>query len=102
MYFCLRVNHGYEYAETERGGEIPAQDTGGGAAARPAQNNQQMVMNAAGGQAVFEDEDEDLNRDWLDWSYIMCRFAVLLAIVYFYSTLGRFFMVFGFFFFIYL
>lgn len=65
------------------------------------QNNQQMVMNAAGGQAVFEDEEE-VNRDWLDWSYILCRFGMLVAIVYFYSTLGRFFMVFCFFFVVYL
>ncbi len=59
-------------------------------------------MNAGGG-AVFDDEDEDeANRDWLDWLYTLSRFAVLLSIVYFYSTLGRFMMVFGFFLFVYL
>ena len=97
---------GYQYGGQEESVEGRTDENAAVAAPRNAQNNQQqqqqMVMNAAGGQAVFEDEEEDLNRDWLDWSYVMCRFVVLLAIVYFYSTLGRFFMVFGFFFLIYL
>ena len=58
-------------------------------------------MNAQGGPVMDDDEDE-ANRDWLDWVYTLCRFMVLISIVYFYSTLGRFVLVFGFFFVVYL
>ncbi|XP_062860239.1 homocysteine-responsive endoplasmic reticulum-resident ubiquitin-like domain member 1 protein [Trichomycterus rosablanca] len=53
--------------------------------------NQNMRMNAQGG-AVVEDED-DVERDWLDWVYTASRFAVFLSIVYFYSSLSRFILV---------
>lgn len=68
---------------------------------RVGEANQQVRMNAGGGAPIDEDEDEG-NRDWLDWLYTLSRFAVLLSIVYFYSTLGRFMMVFGLFVFVYL
>jgi len=49
------------------------------------------------------DDDEDAaNNDWLDWVYTFCRFSVLLSVIYFYSTIGRFIMVFGFFVLMYL
>ena len=64
--------------------------------------NQQIRMNAQGG-AVFDDDDEENpNRDWLDWLYTLSRFGVLLAIVYFYSTFSRFLLVFTFFTMVYL
>jgi hypothetical protein len=66
------------------------------------ERNQPMVMNAAGEAVMDEDDDENANRDWLDWLYTLSRFGVLLSIVYFYSTFGRFLMVLGFFMFIYL
>ncbi|XP_072550956.1 homocysteine-responsive endoplasmic reticulum-resident ubiquitin-like domain member 1 protein [Salminus brasiliensis] len=53
--------------------------------------NQNLRMNAQGGP-VMEDED-DMERDWLDWVYTVCRFAVFLSIVYFYSNLSRFILV---------
>lgn len=53
--------------------------------------NQNMRMNAQGGPVV-EDED-DVERDWLDWVYTASRFAVFLSIVYFYSSLSRFILV---------
>ncbi|KAB5574863.1 hypothetical protein PHYPO_G00214030 [Pangasianodon hypophthalmus] len=53
--------------------------------------NQNMRMNAQGGP-VMEDE-EDVERDWLDWVYTASRFAVFLSIVYFYSNLSRFILV---------
>lgn len=53
--------------------------------------NQNMRMNAQGGP-VMEDE-EDMERDWLDWIYTASRFAVFLSIVYFYSNLSRFILV---------
>ena len=65
-----------------------------------AAQNQPMVMNAAGGQAM--DDDDDFNRDWLDIVYIATRFSLMMAIVYFYSTPGRFFVVAFFSIFIYL
>ena len=49
-------------------------------------------MNAQGGM-VMDDDDENMNRDWLDWMYTLSRVAVLLSIVYFYSTFTRFVLV---------
>ncbi|XP_045064597.1 homocysteine-responsive endoplasmic reticulum-resident ubiquitin-like domain member 2 protein [Coregonus clupeaformis] len=57
---------------------------------RPANPN--IQMNAQGGAVLDEDE---LNRDWLDWMYTVSRAAILLSIVYFYSSFGRFVMVIG-------
>lgn len=57
---------------------------------RPANPN--IQMNAQGGAVLNEDE---LNRDWLDWMYTVSRAAILLSIVYFYSSFGRFIMVIG-------
>lgn len=57
---------------------------------RPA--NQNLQMNAQGGAMLNEDE---INRDWLDWLYTISRAAILLSIVYFYSSFGRFVMVIG-------
>jgi hypothetical protein len=59
-----------------------------------------QVMNAQGG-VVFDDDEDEGNRDWLDWIYTFSRLAVLLGIVYFYSTVSRFFLVFSFFFMVY-
>ncbi|XP_070995830.1 homocysteine-responsive endoplasmic reticulum-resident ubiquitin-like domain member 2 protein isoform X1 [Oncorhynchus clarkii lewisi] len=57
---------------------------------RPANPN--IQMNAQGGAVLNEDE---LNRDWLDWMYTVSRAAILLSILYFYSSFGRFVMVIG-------
>ncbi|XP_043364683.1 homocysteine-responsive endoplasmic reticulum-resident ubiquitin-like domain member 2 protein isoform X3 [Dermochelys coriacea] len=54
--------------------------------------NQNVQMNAQGGPVVNE---EDFNRDWLDWMYTFSRAAILLSIVYFYSSFSRFIMVMG-------
>lgn len=54
--------------------------------------NENVQMNAQGGPVLNE---EDLNRDWLDWVYTLSRAAVLLSIVYFYSSFSRFIMVMG-------
>lgn len=51
-----------------------------------------IQMNAQGGAMLNEDE---LNRDWLDWLYAVSRAGVLLSIVYFYSSFSRFVMVVG-------
>lgn len=66
----------------------PAQD---GAFINPGEANQNLRMNAQGGP-VMED-DEDMERDWLDWLYSTARFSVLLMIVYFNSNLSRFLLV---------
>ncbi len=63
--------------------------------------DQQIRMNAQGGPVV-DDDEENVNRDWLDWVYTFSRFTVLISIVYFYSTLGRFVIVFGLFFLLYM
>ncbi|XP_051928568.1 homocysteine-responsive endoplasmic reticulum-resident ubiquitin-like domain member 2 protein [Hippocampus zosterae] len=52
--------------------------------------NPEVEMNAQGGEILNE---EDLNRDWLDWVFTFSRAAVLLSIVYFYSSFSRFLMV---------
>ncbi|XP_017902629.1 PREDICTED: homocysteine-responsive endoplasmic reticulum-resident ubiquitin-like domain member 2 protein isoform X2 [Capra hircus] len=57
---------------------------------RPVNDNVQM--NAQGGPVLNE---EDFNRDWLDWMYTFSRAAILLSIVYFYSSFSRFIMVMG-------
>ncbi|XP_031612563.1 homocysteine-responsive endoplasmic reticulum-resident ubiquitin-like domain member 2 protein [Oreochromis aureus] len=51
-----------------------------------------IQMNAQGGAVLNDDE---MNRDWLDWLYTLSRVAVLLSIVYFYSSFSRFAMVVG-------
>ncbi|XP_064191513.1 homocysteine-responsive endoplasmic reticulum-resident ubiquitin-like domain member 1 protein [Anguilla rostrata] len=66
----------------------------------PGGANPNLRMNAQGGP-VMEDE-EDGNRDWLDWAYTAARFTVFLSIVYFYSTLSRFVLVMSSLFFMYL
>ncbi|XP_006005687.1 homocysteine-responsive endoplasmic reticulum-resident ubiquitin-like domain member 1 protein [Latimeria chalumnae] len=53
--------------------------------------NQNLRMNAQGGPLM--DEDEDVNRDWLDWMYTFARVSIFLSILYFYSSVGRFIMV---------
>lgn len=52
--------------------------------------NAEVQMNAQGGEVLNDDE---LNRDWLDWVYTFSRAAILLSIVYFYSSFSRFVMV---------
>uniref|UniRef100_H2L3Z6 Homocysteine-inducible, endoplasmic reticulum stress-inducible, ubiquitin-like domain member 1 n=1 Tax=Oryzias latipes TaxID=8090 RepID=H2L3Z6_ORYLA len=66
----------------------PVQDA---AFINPAEANQNMRMNAQGG-AVVEDE-EGVERDWLDHLYSAARLGVLLVIVYFNSSLSRFLLV---------
>ena len=44
-------------------------------------------MNAQGG---MEEDDEEEQRDWLDYIYVFFRFLVLVSIVYFYSSASRF------------
>ncbi|KAL4657037.1 homocysteine-responsive endoplasmic reticulum-resident ubiquitin-like domain member 1 protein [Arapaima gigas] len=57
----------------------------------PAGGNQNLRMNAQGGPVM--EEEEDMERDWLDWLYTAARLAVLLSIVYFYSSISRFVLV---------
>ncbi|XP_073438407.1 homocysteine-responsive endoplasmic reticulum-resident ubiquitin-like domain member 1 protein isoform X1 [Dendrobates tinctorius] len=61
------------------------------AAVNPAANPN-LRMNAQGG---LVEEEDDLNRDWLDWVYTAARFSIFLSILYFYSSLSRFMMVLG-------
>jgi hypothetical protein len=92
---------GVDSPDVDAANQDPANNAAAGNA-RPAAGNQQIRMNAGGGPVVDEDEEEGGNRDWLDWVYTLSRFSVLLSIVYFYSTLGRFVVVFGLFFLVYL
>ncbi|KAM8839997.1 homocysteine-responsive endoplasmic reticulum-resident ubiquitin-like domain member 2 protein isoform 2-T2 [Spinachia spinachia] len=52
--------------------------------------NPEVQMNAQGGEIMNEEEQ---NRDWLDWVYTFSRAGILLSIVYFYSSFSRFVMV---------
>ncbi|KAM3858256.1 homocysteine-responsive endoplasmic reticulum-resident ubiquitin-like domain member 2 protein [Diretmus argenteus] len=54
--------------------------------------NPEVHMNAQGGEVLNEEEQ---NRDWLDWVCTMSRAAILLSMVYFYSSFSRFVMVMG-------
>ena len=57
------------------------------------QRNQNIPMNAGG--AMFDDDDEngDERRDWLDWIHTFLRAAVMLSIMYFYSSTIRILMI---------
>ena len=61
---------------------------------QPQQGNRDVRMNANGNMAAFDgdDDDENLNQDWLDKMYTLCRMGILLSIVWLYSTTGRFLM----------
>lgn len=54
------------------------------------QQPQAVRMNAQGGPVVNDDDDDEMDRDWLDWFYVGVRFALLMCILYFYSTPARF------------
>lgn len=58
-------------------------------------DNRGPRMNAQGGPLLDEEEEEAAQRDWLDWVYTVSRATVLLGIVYFYSSFGRFLVVTG-------
>ena len=49
------------------------------------------------GLAAAQDDDDDggirVARDWLDWIYVGSRLAILLAVMYYYSSLPRFILV---------
>ncbi|KAL1429124.1 hypothetical protein MTO96_016854 [Rhipicephalus appendiculatus] len=64
-------------------------------APRVAPDNRGPRMNAQGGPLLDEAKEEAAQRDWLDWVYTVSRATVLLSIVYFYSSFGRFLVVTG-------
>lgn len=70
----------------------PAAPMGPNPAPEDHPGNPNIQLNAQGGAMLNDDE---LNRDWLDWMYTVSRAAILLSIVYFYSSFGRFVMVIG-------
>uniref|UniRef100_A0A2R5LKD4 Putative cysteine-responsive endoplasmic reticulum-resident ubiquitin-like domain member 2 protein n=1 Tax=Ornithodoros turicata TaxID=34597 RepID=A0A2R5LKD4_9ACAR len=72
-----------------------AQQQANQAAPRAAAENRGPRMNAQGGPLLDEDDDDEVHRDWLDWLYTVGRATVLLGIVYFYSSFGRFLVVTG-------
>lgn len=50
-------------------------------------------LNAGPGQQPIDEDDEQRNRDWLDYFYWMSRAVVLFSIIYFYSSFTRFLLV---------
>lgn len=63
---------------------------------RPQQEPQRRPpLPAVGGVAQDEDEDGGIRaaRDWLDWVYVSSRLAILLGVMYYYSSLPRFMLV---------
>ena len=55
------------------------------------QANENVQANANAGPLFDDDDDEEnVNRDWLDKIYTLCRVAILLSIFWFYSSTGRF------------
>ena len=75
----------------------PQADNAENQAAPPQANNAQAPqrMNVGGGQAMDDDNEDGVRRDWLDWTFTLCRFGILLSIVYFYSSVNRFLVVAG-------
>lgn len=53
------------------------------------QQPQGVRMNAQGG-LVNDDDDDEMERDWLDWFYVGVRLSLLMCILFFYSTPTRF------------
>lgn len=82
--------------DQQASGEQHRQETEPVAAAQPpeaprAQVPPQQAMNAQGGMAAVDmDEDDPRNRDWLDYIYMGCRASLLMMILYFYSSIERF------------
>ncbi|XP_061449972.1 homocysteine-responsive endoplasmic reticulum-resident ubiquitin-like domain member 1 protein isoform X2 [Rhineura floridana] len=75
-------------------GPFPAENQPGNQDIPPRVNpgvNQNLRMNAQGGPLM--EEDEEVNRDWLDWLYSATLFYVFINIVYFYSSMSRLLMV---------
>uniref|UniRef100_A0A8D0AZQ6 Homocysteine inducible ER protein with ubiquitin like domain 1 n=1 Tax=Salvator merianae TaxID=96440 RepID=A0A8D0AZQ6_SALMN len=73
---------------------FPAENQAGNQNVPPQVNpgaNQNLRMNAQGGPLM--EEDEEGNRDWLDWLYSATLFYVFVNIVYFYSSISRLVMV---------
>ena len=58
----------------------------------PAQREQPEAgqVLAAGGGGLVQEEVAGGERDILDWMYLSSRLVLLLSIVYFYSSIGRF------------
>merc|ERR1712071_476523 len=81
--------------------QIPSPPLVAAAAAAEQQDRQQQEAQqrrpplVVGGVAQEEDDDGGIRaaRDWLDWFYIGSRFAILLGVMYFYSSLPRFMLV---------
>lgn len=48
---------------------------------------------AVGGVAQEDDEEARVARDWLDWMYVGSRLAILIGVMYYYSSLPRFMLV---------
>ncbi|RWS28914.1 homocysteine-responsive endoplasmic reticulum-resident ubiquitin-like domain member 2 protein isoform X2 [Leptotrombidium deliense] len=57
---------------------------------------QPQRMDAGPAGAAVDDDDDAVNRDWLDWFYWISRSLVFVSILYFYSSLSRFVVVIGF------
>lgn len=65
---------------------------------QPAEQQQQArrpPLAAVGGVAQDDDEEGGIRaaRDWLDWIYVGSRLAILLGVMYYYSSLPRFMLV---------
>lgn len=63
---------------------------------RPQQQEQRRPPMAAVGGVAQDDDDEAgirAARDWLDWIYLGSRLAILLGVMYYYSSLPRFMLV---------
>jgi hypothetical protein len=58
-------------------------------------NNVEGAQAAARPAEAPNNNEEEENRDWLDWVYTMSRTAILISIVYFYSSFSRFVLVMG-------
>ncbi|XP_011682075.1 homocysteine-responsive endoplasmic reticulum-resident ubiquitin-like domain member 2 protein isoform X1 [Strongylocentrotus purpuratus] len=80
-------------APAQPGEAAPPQAAAAAAPAAPAAAPPPQRMNVGGGGGDID--EEGARRDWLDWTFTLCRFGILLSIVYFYSSIHRFLMVAG-------
>ncbi|XP_036432849.1 homocysteine-responsive endoplasmic reticulum-resident ubiquitin-like domain member 2 protein [Colossoma macropomum] len=73
----------------------PSQQSASPSVSPPREGWEPVRENPQNAPAGEGQNEEDLNRDWLDWVYTASRALILLSIVYFYSSFSRFVMVTG-------
>lgn len=96
------ISNGQQFSSTNTPAVLTPAVSPSPPVAAPAENNRPQQepqrrppLPAVGGVAQEDDEDGGIRaaRDWLDWVYVSSRLAILLGVMYYYSSLPRFMLV---------